>query len=54
MSWEQLKTILDENREIARREEVEPITQCPECAFVPLKENKRGNKCCPICGWKGR
>lgn len=50
MSWEQLKNILDENR-ITEEEET---TSCPQCAYVPLKENERGEKCCPICGWRGR
>ncbi len=53
MSYEQLKTILDENRKIARDEEAEPTTKCPDCAYVPLKENKDGLKHCPICGWTG-
>ncbi|MBA7602025.1 hypothetical protein ES703_09110 [subsurface metagenome] len=54
MSWEQLGTILKENRKIAKDEKAEPITKCPDCAYGPLKERENGDKCCPICGWRGR
>lgn len=54
MSWDQLKAILKENREIAQEAAATPGTKCPDCAFVPLRENKNGQKLCPICGWRGR
>jgi rubrerythrin len=52
MGYQQLKEILDENRRIAEQEAQKPITECPECGFVPLKENRKGEKLCPICGWR--
>ena len=57
MSFEQLKNIIDWNREQA---ELHPIDEdlennlCPHDAW-PLNENERGERSCPICGriWHG-
>lgn len=54
MGWEQLENILDDNRAQVDLEKQESITKCPDCAFIPLKENNKGIKLCPICGWTGR
>jgi len=48
MSFEQLKNIIEFNREqetLAREEE---ITICPYCVW-PLDVNSKGEKSCPIC-----
>jgi uncharacterized Zn finger protein (UPF0148 family) len=53
MSWDELKTILDENRRLCEEEKMAPLTLCPECSY-PLQENsKTGQKGCPVCGWAG-
>lgn len=51
MSWDKLKEIIDANRTQALEDKMKPITECPNCGFAPLKENKNGIKLCPICGW---
>jgi len=51
MSFEQLKNIIEFNREQERLAEQEEITECPHCAW-PLQENSRGEKSCPVCGRK--
>jgi len=52
MGWEQLRQILQENREELGNEK-NKITLCPECLF-PLRENQKGDLLCPICGWRGK
>jgi len=54
MTWQQLKEILDENQKIVEEEKTKSITQCPECGFNELRENKEEDLLCPICGWTGR
>ena len=53
--YESLSNILRESREDAREAERRrmetKLQQCPSCAFEPLRENKRGDQLCPICGW---
>jgi len=57
MSFEQLKNIIDWNKEQA---ELHPIDEdlgnnmCPY-DYWPLNENSKGKKSCPICGriWHG-
>lgn len=45
-----LKAILDFNREQKPIDEDEiEKGQCPICAWT-LKENKQGQKACPVCG----
>lgn len=51
MSWEQLKEIIDANREQVLKEGMEPITECPRCGYSKLKENASGRKACEMCGW---
>jgi len=54
MGFESLKNILRESRQEAAEEEKRrhgEISECPSCAFTPLKANDRGGKHCPICGW---
>ncbi len=56
MGYEQLKSIIEDNKlqvELARQEMIDPI-KCPMCANVPLRENGKGQKLCPICGWTDR
>ncbi len=52
MGWDQLKEIAQDNAKIIREEEAREVTECPECLFRPLKTNDRGEKLCPICGWR--
>jgi len=52
MTWQQLKNIIDENR--AEAEKPKKTSNCPECGFTQLKENKDKVLLCPICGWTGR
>jgi rubrerythrin len=54
MGWQQLKQAIDANRKEAEDEASQPITECPECGFNELKENKNKALLCPICGWTGR
>ena len=51
MSYEQLKNMIEQSRKEAEEQAKKPITQCPQCAYVPLKVNSRGQKLCPICNW---
>lgn len=53
MGWEQLLQIIKENRRLEEAEKMAPITSCPECAYIPLRENSKGEKLCPMCGWRG-
>lgn len=53
MGWQQLKEILENNREETAEEKAREITECPNCGFNELKENKNKDLCCPICGWTG-
>lgn len=53
MGFEQLKNMIDENRKAAEEEATKPITECPQCSFNELKENKSKTLHCPICGWTG-
>ncbi len=53
MGYEQLKNIIDSNREQAELEKREETTRCPVCDYL-LKENSKGEKACIICGWFGR
>jgi ribosomal protein L37AE/L43A len=43
--------MINESRKEAAAEESNKVTQCPECAFAPLRENESGDLLCPICGW---
>jgi len=52
MTWQQLKDMIDENRKAAEAETT--ITECPECCYTGLKENKNKELSCPICGWTNR
>jgi len=54
MTWEQLKQINAENKKIAEQESMKEITECPECGWTVLKENKNQQLHCPICGWTNR
>jgi len=51
MSFDQLKNILEQNKERAELDYLEAMnpTECPDDAW-PLNENSRGQKSCPICG----
>ena len=51
MGFEQLKQILENNRIDAEAEKTKEIVQCPQCSYIPLKTNSRGEKSCPICEW---
>ncbi len=51
MGYEQLKAIIEQNRKEAEAEARKPVTQCPQCSYIPLKINSRGEKLCVICGW---
>ncbi len=55
MGYEQLKNIIDSNKEEEERAKEESMnpTICPQCAYL-LMVNKKGEKACPICGWRGR
>jgi len=54
MGYETLKNIIEENKEeLEKRETMNPI-KCPDCDFAPLRENSKGQKLCPICGWRER
>ncbi len=46
MGFEQLLQILKENKQVEAEVEV-----CPECLWPNLKQNSKGQKHCPICGW---
>jgi len=48
MSFEQLKNIIEFNREQLKDEDLEN-NMCPFCAW-PLVENSRGEKSCEVCG----
>ena len=55
MGFEQLKNIIDSNRELAelqKQEDMNP-TKCPVCDYR-LDVNSKGEKSCLICGWIGR
>lgn len=54
MGWQQLKEIINENKKIGEEEKLQPIVECPECGFMPLKEDTNKDLLCPICGWEGR
>lgn len=56
MGYEQLKNIIDLNREEEKRTKEEAMnpTVCPECSYSRLKINSRGLESCEICGWIGR
>lgn len=47
MSWETLKSILDENREIIRDENTKPPEACPICG-TPLAAGPEGGLYCPF------
>ncbi len=52
VGYEQLKNILDSNREQEELEKQEAMNpaKCPVCNY-PLEVNKEGELACPICGW---
>ena len=54
MGWEQLRSILNENRVEAMREADEPPTVCPVDGAV-LDINPRGVRACPLGNyiWQG-
>lgn len=45
MGWDQLKSMIDENREAARLERAQPPTVCPFCGDV-LHVSQRGVRNC--------
>ena len=54
MGYDQLKHILDFNREQIQEEKMKSmaeITECPRCGYTKLHENSSGRKACEICGW---
>lgn len=52
MGYNQIKSIIEQSRKEAEAQARKPITQCPQCAYTPLKVNSQGMKLCPICGWR--
>jgi len=54
MSWEQLEGILKENREVARRESIEPPVVCPFDGHI-LDVHPSGVRNCPFGNytWRG-
>jgi hypothetical protein len=54
MSWDQLKTIIDTNREIREQEANEPPTACP-IDGSPLEIRSDGVRNCPMGNfrWSG-
>lgn len=53
MGYETLKNIIEENKlqvELEKQEAMNP-TECPDCDWPQLRENSKGEKSCPICGW---
>ena len=54
MGWNQLREINKENRKKSMEEKLKvDFDICPECAFL-LRKNSRGEKLCPMCGWRSR
>jgi hypothetical protein len=53
MSWDQLRAILEENRERRMAEASEPPESCPLCG-EPLGTGPDGTLHCRHDGWTGR
>lgn len=51
MSWDQLRSILEEAREIAALEAASPPVDCPECGTA-LRSGPSGVLYCPFDGWR--
>ena len=54
MAWDELRQIIKENARAAEEEKSRPITECPECGWQGLKQNKNKELLCPICKWTER
>jgi hypothetical protein len=52
MSFEQLKNIIDFNKEQAKLHPIDEDLENNQCPYDywPLDENSKGYKSCPICG----